>query len=279
MNAFRQLLHPLTHRVSEVHRVPHQRVPLGTWVMSASPMVAEAVGCAGFDWVVVDMEHSPLDLAGVVSLLQALGSTKSVPIVRVPSNDPVAFKRVLDAGATTVMVPFVQDADEARRAVASTRYPPAGVRGVSGMSRATRYGTHPERLREADAGIALIVQIDTAHALARLEEIAEVDGVDALFVGPADLAATMGHLGDVTNPAVRAALGDAAARARAIGKPIGILAASPEMAAQARAAGFDFVGLGSDLGLLINAAQKALAALQGTDPSLVHSLAAGTHAY
>lgn len=279
MNAFRQLLHPLTHRVSEVHRVPHQRVPLGTWLMSASPLVAEAVGCAGFDWVVIDMQHSPLELGGVVSMLQAVGSTKTVPIVRVPSNEPVVFKRVLDAGATTVMVPFVQDAAEARRAVAATRYPPTGVRGVAGVSRATRFGTHTERIKEADAGIAVIVQLESVQALARLEDIAGVVGVDALFVGPADLAATMDHLGDPTHADVRAALGDAAARAHAIGKPIGTLAPTPEMAAQARAAGFDFVGLGSDLGLLVNAAQKALAALQGTDPALVHTLAAGTHAY
>lgn len=279
MNAFRQLLHPLTHRVSEVHRVPHQRVPLGAWIMSASPLVAEAVGCAGFDWVVIDMEHSPLEMPGVVALLQALSSTKTVPIVRVPWNEPVAFKRVLDAGATTVMVPFVQDAAEARRAVAATRYPPAGVRGVAGMSRATRFGTLPERIKEANAGIALIVQLETAAALQRLEEIAEVDGVDALFIGPADLAASMDHLGDSGHAEVRAAMGDAAARARAIGKPIGTLATSPELAAYARAAGFDFVGLGSDLGLLVHAAQRALAALQGTDPALVHSLAAGTHAY
>lgn len=279
MNAFRQLLHPLTHRVSEVHRVPHQRVPLGTWIMSASPMVAEAIGCAGFDWAVIDMEHSPLELPGVVAMLQAMASTKTVPIVRVPWNEPVDFKRVLDAGATTVMVPFVQDAAEARRAVAATRYPPAGVRGVSGMSRATRFGTQHERIKEADAGIALIVQLESALALTRLEEIADVDGIDALFIGPADLAASMGHLGESSHPDVRAALGDAAARARTIGKPIGTLAATAELAAQARAAGFDFVGLGSDLGLLVNAAQKALAALQGTDPALVHSLAAGTHAY
>src|SRR3990167_10214315 len=130
MNDFRQML-----KSSGAHP------PVGTWITSASPLVAEAIGCAGFDWGLVDMEHAPLDVAGVVTLLQALSSTKMLPVVRVPWNDMVGVKRVLDAGAATLMFPFVQNADEARRAVAATRYPPEGVRGMAGMSRATRFGT------------------------------------------------------------------------------------------------------------------------------------------
>lgn len=279
MNAFKQLLqHPT--RGEGVHpRASHQRVPLGTWIMSASPIVAEAIAHAGFDWAVLDMEHSPLELPGVVALLQALASTKLVPIVRLPSNDTVLFKRVLDAGASTVMVPFVQSAAEAARAVAAVRYPPLGVRGTAGMSRATRYGTQRLDTRAANAGVALIVQLETPHALDALEDIAAVEGVDALFIGPADLSAAMGHGGDSRHPAVMTAMSQAAERARATGLPIGTLAGTPEMAAQVRAAGFDFVGLGSDLGLLVHAAQASLAALRTPDAAMVHSLSLGTHAY
>ena len=279
MNAFRQLLQPPMLVSANSPRVPHQRVPLGTWISSASPLVAEAIGHAGFDWAVIDMEHSPLDLSGVVALLQTLGGVKTVPVVRVPGNEPVIFKRVLDAGATTVMVPFVQSAAEARAAVAATRYPPEGIRGMAGMSRATHFGTLPHYARHANAGICVIAQIESAVALERLEEIAAVDGIDALFVGPADLAASLGHAGESTHPEVRAAMGQAVARARVVGKPIGTLAGSPEQAAHARAAGFDFVGLGTDLGLLVHAAQAALAALRSPDTAIVHTLAAGTHAY
>jgi 2-keto-3-deoxy-L-rhamnonate aldolase RhmA len=279
MNAFKQLLqHPL--RGPDAHpRASHQRVPLGTWVMSASPLVAEAIGHAGFDWAVLDMEHAPLDLPGVVALLQAVASTKLVPIVRLPSNDAVTCKRVLDAGAATVMVPFVQCVEEAVQAVSAMRYPPRGVRGTAGMSRATRYGTQRLDTAAADAGVALILQLETPQALAALEAIAAVDGVDALFIGPADLSATMGHGGDPRHPAVMTALSQAAERARAVGMPIGTLAGTPEVAAQVRAAGFDFVGLGSDLGLLVHAAQASLAALRTPDSAQVHTLSGGTRAY
>ena len=279
MNAFKQLLQTVPHGADARTRSAHQRVPLGTWIMSASPMIAEAVGHAGFDWAVLDMEHSPLDVGGVVALLQALASTKVVPIVRLPWNDMVTCKRVLDAGATTVIVPFVQNAEEARRAAAAMRYPPTGVRGTAGMSRATRYGTQRLDTQAANAGVALIVQLETPQALEALEEIAAVDGVDALFVGPADLSATMGHGGDPRHPAVMKALAQAAERAHAAGIAIGTLAGTPEMATQVRAAGYDFIGLGTDLGLLVHAATASLAALRTPDSDQVHSLAAGTRAY
>lgn len=280
MNAFKQLLQPPTAPGGDVRpRASHQRVPMGTWISSASPLVAEAIGHAGFDWAVLDMEHSPLELGGVVHLLQALASTRLVPIVRLPSNDAVLAKRLLDAGAATLMVPFVQSADEAARAVAALRYPPRGVRGTSRMSRATRYGTLPLDTRAADAGVALIVQLETPQALGALEAIAAVDGVDALFIGPADLSVAMGHGGDVRHPAVMKAILEAGERARAAGKPIGTLAGTPEVATQLRAAGFDFVGLGTDLGMLVHAAQASLAALRTPEAAMVHSLSAGTHAY
>jgi len=266
VNPFNQLL-----------RAHGARSPIGTWVMSASPLVAEAVGLAGFDWGVLDMEHTPLDLMDLVHLLQAVGNTKMVPVVRVPWNDVVTVKRVLDAGAQTLMFPFVQNATEAAQAVAATRYPPEGVRGMAEMSRASRFGTTPDYLRTANRHIGVVVQLETPQAIARLEEIASVPGVDALFVGPADLSAAMGHVGNPMHPSVMTLMTEAARRARALGKPIGTLGGNPEVVTRYRAAGFDFIAVSSDLGLLMRGAQAAVQALShATEKTQVHTLAEGT---
>ena len=267
MNAFRQML-----KSSGAHP------PVGTWITSASPLVAEAIGCAGFDWGLVDMEHAPLDVAGVVALLQALSSTKMLPVVRVPWNDMVVVKRVLDAGAATLMFPFVQNADEARRAVAATRYPPEGVRGMAGMSRATRFGTAANYFKTANDSLGVIVQIETPQAIEQIEAIAAVEGVDALFIGPADLSAAMGHIGQLTHPAVMALMALAVQRCRALGVPIGTLGGSPEVVAQYRAIGFNFVAVSSDIGFIMRGAQAAIAALHTRDTEHVHTLASGTQA-
>ncbi|HUG21108.1 HpcH/HpaI aldolase family protein [Piscinibacter sp.] len=250
MNTFRQLLASAGHRA-----------PVGTWIMSASPIVAEAVGHAGFEWGVLDMEHTPLDMMEIVHMLQALSATRLVPVVRVPWNDTVGIKRVLDAGATTLLVPFVQSADEAAHAVAATRYPPQGRRGMAGMSRASKFGTTPNYLTSANEHVGLIVQLETPHAIERLEQIARVDGVDALFIGPGDLSATMGHVGQLLHPEVVALTTHAVQRAKTLGKPIGTVGGTPEAVAQYRAIGFDFVAIASDLGLLMRSSQTAIAAL------------------
>ncbi|HEX6704356.1 MAG TPA: HpcH/HpaI aldolase/citrate lyase family protein [Albitalea sp.] len=265
MNAFRQLL-----KASGAHP------PVGTWISTASPIVAEAMGHAGFDWGVVDMEHAPLDVMGVVHLLQALSGTKMLPVVRVPWNDAVMVKRVLDAGATTVMFPFVQGADEARRAVAATRYPPEGVRGMAGLSRATRFGTIANYFRSANQSIGVIVQIETPQAIEQIDAIAGVDGVDALFIGPADLSAAMGHIGELTHPAVVGLMSRAVQRCKALGRPVGTLGANPEAVAQYRAIGFDYVAVSSDIGFMMRGAQAAIAALRTRDTEHVHTLASGT---
>lgn len=267
MNPFQQLL-----------RAHGAKAPIGTWISSASPLVAEAVGSAGFDWGVLDMEHSPLDTLALVQLLQALAGTKMVPLVRVPWNDMVTIKRVLDTGAQTLMVPFVQNADEARRAVAATRYPPEGVRGMATGSRASRFGTTPDYFRVANRSVGLVVQLETPQAIARLEEIAAVPGVDALFVGPLDLSGQMGHVGEPTHPAVMALMTEAADRARAVGKPIGTIGGTPEVVTRCRAAGYDYVAISSDLGLLMRGAQAAVQALRnpGGMASQVHTLTDGT---
>jgi 2-dehydro-3-deoxyglucarate aldolase len=268
MNAFKHLL-----------KAAGSHPPLGTWILSASPIVAEAVGHAGFDWGVVDMEHAPLEVMGVLHLLQALATTKMVPVVRVPSNDAVVVKRVLDVGATTLLFPFVDDGEAARRAVAATRYAPQGMRGVVGMSRASRYGMAASYLKSANEGIGVIVQVETPAGLEQLEAIAEVPGIDALFVGPADLSAAMGYPGQLTHPAVMEAMADAVRRCKAIGKPIGTIGNSTDQLAQYRAAGFDYLAVASDLGLLMRGAQGVLGALRTPDAEHVHFLSSGTQGY
>jgi len=188
------------------------------------------------------------------------------PVVRVPWNDAVVVKRVLDAGATTLMFPFIQNAEEAARAVAATRYPPEGVRGMAGMSRGSRFGTTPDYLKTANAGICCVLQLETRESIANLEAIAAVHGVDALFVGPGDLSGTMGHVGQLTHPEVLALMGDAARRAAAIGMPIGSVGGNPETVAQYRALGYDYLAIASDLGLLMRAAQGAAQALRAIGP-------------
>jgi 2-keto-3-deoxy-L-rhamnonate aldolase RhmA len=213
----------------------------------------------------------------LVHLLQAVGNTKMVPVVRVPWNDTVTVKRVLDAGAETLLFPFIQNAEEAARAVAATRYPPEGVRGMAGMGRASRFGTTPDFFRTANKQVGVVVQLETTQAIAALEEIAAVPGVDALFVGPGDLSGTMGHVGNLTHPEVMTLMTDAAQRARAIGKPIGSVGGTPEVVTRYRAAGYDYVAVASDLGLLMRGAQAAVQALrQHSDTAHVHTLAEGT---
>jgi 2-keto-3-deoxy-L-rhamnonate aldolase RhmA len=268
MNPFKQLL-----------MAAGGHAPLGTWMMAASPIVAEAVGHAGFDWGVVDMEHAPLDMMGLVHMLQALSGTKMVPIVRVPWNDAVTVKRVLDAGAWTLLFPFVQNADEAARAVAATRYPPQGVRSLAGMSRASRFGTAPNHFVNANRQVGAIVQIETVQAVDQLEAIAAVDGVDSLFMGPADLSASMGHVGQPNHPEVMDVMAKAAQRCKRLGKPIGTAAINPEGVAQYRAAGYDYVGVASDLGLLMQGAKAVIAALRTPDNEHVHSISSGTRNY
>ena len=265
MNAFQQLL-----KSSGGHP------PIGTWILSANPLVAEAIGCAGFDWGVIDMEHAPLDVMGVVHLLQAVAGTKMLPVVRVPWNDAVVVKRVLDAGAATLLFPMVQTAAEAECAVAATRYPPDGQRGVAGMSRASRFGTTPYYLKTANQHVGVIVQLETPAAINRLEAIAQVKGVNALFIGPADLSAAMGHVGEPHHPAVMDLMAQAAQRCKALGIPVGTIGDTPELVAQYRATGFDYVAIGSDLGLMMRSARSAIAALRTGGGNHVHLLSSGT---
>jgi 2-dehydro-3-deoxyglucarate aldolase/4-hydroxy-2-oxoheptanedioate aldolase len=240
------------------------KTPVGAWLVSAAPSAAEALGCIGFDFLVVDMEHTPLDTPQMIGVLQTIAGTSAQAIVRPPWNDMVMVKRALDAGAQSLLFPFVQSPDEAKRAVAYTRYPPAGVRGVAAMHRGSRYGTVPNYQKRAHEEICVIVQIETLTAFAQLEAIAAVPGVDSIFIGPADLSASMGFLGDMGNAAVQEKLRAGAQLCRRLGKPCGIVGANPEIVASFLDYGFSWVAVGSDLAMLASRATDYLGAVRGT---------------
>jgi 4-hydroxy-2-oxoheptanedioate aldolase len=239
------------------------RTQFGTWLMSAAASTAEAMGCAGFDFVVVDMEHVPVDTPQLVDILRVVAGTPASAVTRVPWNDAVMVKRALDAGAQTLMFPFVQDEHEAARAVAATRYPPHGVRGVAAVHRASRYGNVSDYPKRAAEELCVVVQIETASALARLAEIAAVPGVDSLFIGPGDLAASLGHLGDIGHAEVQARLAHAAAEAKRLGKPCGIIGGNPDMVRRFLDYGYSWVAVGSDMSMMVGRAQEWLGKLRG----------------
>jgi 4-hydroxy-2-oxoheptanedioate aldolase len=241
------------------------RVPpmVGTWIMSGGTATAEALGCVGFDFLVVDMEHVPLDWERTYASLQAIAGTGAAAVTRVPWNDTVTVKRALDIGAQTLMFPMIQTAEEATRAVAATRYPPDGIRGIAAVHRGSRYGTVPGYLKNASTEICVICQIETPSAAARIAEIAAVPGVDALFVGPGDLSGAMGHLGDIAHPAVQAALADCAVTAKRLGMPCGIVGPNPDMVGKFVAMGYSYVAVASDMGMMVGRAPEFLAALRG----------------
>ncbi len=229
---------------------------IGCWCSLANPITTEVLGIAGFDWLLLDGEHSPNDVRTFIPQLMALKDSASAPIVRPSWNETVEIKRLLDAGFYNFLIPFVQTADDARRAVAATRYPPAGVRGVSVSQRSNRFGTVADYFREINSQICVLVQIESRAALDAAAEIAAVDGVDGIFVGPSDLAAAFGHLGQPDHPSVQEAIGQILAKAKAAGKPSGILAPVEADARRYLAMGATFVAVGSDLGVFRNATQQ-----------------------
>ncbi len=237
--------------------------PLGSWVMSGSPTVAEAMGHCGFDFLVVDMEHSPIDIPEALSLLRAIAGTAAQPLVRLAWNDQVMVKRVLDAGARCVMFPFIQTVEEARTAVSYTRYPPEGVRGVAGIHRASRYGRTNDYFKTANNDIAVVLQLETPEAIERLPDIAAVPGVDSLFVGPGDLSAAMGRIGEVGHPEVQTLIANAAHAAHTAGKSIGIVGGNPDMLGRFLGYGYDWVAVASDMALMTGRAVDWVTALKG----------------
>lgn len=228
---------------------------IGCWCSLGSPITTEIMGLAGFDWLLLDGEHAPNDVLSFIPQLMALKDSGSAPVVRPPWNDMVIIKRLLDAGFYNFLVPFVESADDARRAVAATRYPPQGVRGVSVGHRSNRYGTVADYMKVINDNIAVIVQIESRKAVAAIDEICAVDGVDCVFIGPSDLAAGYGYLGNPLHPEVQDAMQKIIASAKAHGKPSGILAPVEADARRYLEMGVTFVAVGSDLGVFRSASQ------------------------
>jgi 2-dehydro-3-deoxyglucarate aldolase len=228
---------------------------IGCWCSLANPITTEVLGVAGFDWILLDGEHSPNDVITFIPQLMALKDSVSAPVVRPSWNNPVELKRLLDGGFYNFLIPFIESADEAARAVAATRYPPQGFRGVSVSQRSNRYGTVPGYFENVNEQICVMVQIESGKGVAAAAEIAAVDGVDGLFVGPSDLAAGLGHLGNANHPEVQEAMTRIFAAAKAAGKPVGILAGVEADARRYLAQGATFVAVGSDLGVFRSATQ------------------------
>jgi len=232
---------------------------IGLWLSLSSHYSAEACAGAGFDWLLVDTEHSPNELDMVLSQLQAIAPYPAHPIVRVPWNDMVTIKRVLDIGAQTLLIPFVQTVEEARQAVANTRYPPAGVRGVGDTTRATRFGRIKDYAKHAHEELCVLVQLETQSAVDQIEMIARLDGIDGIFIGPADFHASLGYSGETANPAVLPKIDDAIRRVRACGKAPGILTPDEKLARRYLDLGALFVAVGADVGVLARGADQLAA--------------------
>ncbi len=237
----------------------------GMWVCSGSPLVAEICAGAGLDWVLIDMEHSPNGLESVLTQLQAVAAYPVTPVVRVPIGDVVTIKQVLDLGAQNLLVPMISTADEAREIVTAVRYPPRGRRGVgSALARSARWNRVEDYLTDADAHVSLFVQVETAEGVENAAEIAAVDGVDGVFVGPSDLAASMGVLGQQTHPDVAAAVLRAFEAVHRAGKPVGVNAFDPAVAQAYIDAGVNYLLVGADVALLARGSEALAAAFVGS---------------
>jgi 4-hydroxy-2-oxoheptanedioate aldolase len=223
---------------------------IGLWCTLANAYVLEVVAGAGFDWLLIDTEHSPTEVADVLPQLQAIAAYPSAVVVRPAWNDSVLIKRCLDLGAQTLLVPYVQNAEEALRAVRSMSYPPEGIRGVSALTRATRFGRVPNYAKNCGQELCLLVQVETTEAIEQIEAIAAVPGVDGIFIGPADLAASMGYTGEPGHPEVKTAVENAIRRVVHCGKPAGVLTGDEAFARRCMAAGATFTAVGVDAGIL-----------------------------
>ncbi|OYU07686.1 MAG: 2,4-dihydroxyhept-2-ene-1,7-dioic acid aldolase [Pseudomonas sp. PGPPP1] len=240
---------------------------IGLWLGLADAYCAELAANAGFDWLLIDGEHAPNDLRSLLGQLQAIAPYPSQPIIRPVVGDTALIKQVLDIGVQTLLVPMVESADQARELVRAITYPPHGVRGVgSALARASRWNSVPDYLDKADEEMCLLVQIENTVGLANLDEIASVDGVDGVFIGPADLSAAMGHRGNPGHPDVQAAIEDAIARVRKAGKAVGILSADETLARRYLELGATFVAVGVDTTVLMRGLQTLAGRFKNIEP-------------
>ncbi|WP_027910475.1 4-hydroxy-2-oxoheptanedioate aldolase [Pseudomonas sp. URMO17WK12:I4] len=244
-------------------RLQSGQAQIGLWLGLADPYCAELAANAGFDWLLIDGEHAPNDLRGLLGQLQAVAPYASQPVIRPVIGDTALIKQILDIGAQTLLVPMVESAEQARELVRAMHYPPSGIRGVgSALARASRWNSIPGYLDKADEQMCLLVQIENLEGLARLDEIVAVDGVDGVFIGPADLSAAMGHRGNPGHPEVQAAIEDAIVRIGKAGKAAGILSADQSLARRYIELGTKFVAVGVDTTVLMRGLQTLAAAFK-----------------
>ncbi|WP_442113616.1 4-hydroxy-2-oxoheptanedioate aldolase [Pseudomonas sp. NUPR-001] len=244
-------------------RLQSGEAQIGLWLGLADPYCAELAANAGFDWLLIDGEHAPNDLRGMLGQLQAVAPYAAQAIIRPVVGDTALIKQILDIGAQTLLVPMVESAEQARELVRAIHYPPNGVRGVgSALARASRWNSIPGYLDQADEQMCLLVQIENLAGLASLDEIAAVDGVDGVFIGPADLSAAMGHRGNPGHPEVQAAIEDAIVRIQKAGKAAGILSADQALARRYIELGARFVAVGVDTTVLMRGLQTLVSAFK-----------------
>ncbi|MEO1313281.1 MAG: aldolase/citrate lyase family protein [Pseudomonadota bacterium] len=236
---------------------------IGLWISLCSGFAADAVADVGYDWLLMDMEHAPNELPIVLQQLQAARPYGSTALVRPMWNDAIVVKRLLDLGAPGLLFPMVQTVAEAEAAVAACRYPTKGMRGVSLTQRGNRFGRDKDYIAQVERETCVLVQVETIEAMGRVEEIASVDGVDGVFFGPADIAASMGKMGQIKDPDLWAEIYGAARKVQALGKPVGTLVGGAEQAREVLSEGFMFVAVGSDLGLLVRSAERLLSDVRG----------------
>jgi 2-dehydro-3-deoxyglucarate aldolase len=240
------------------HALINRNQLIGGWFMSGSPVMAELMANVGYDYLVLDIEHSTAQTYGLHALLQATSETKTAPLVRMASHDKTQIKFALDMGAMSLCFPMVNTVDEAAEIARACRYPPFGDRGFARMHRASRYNTIPDYVERANHEVCVIAQLETPQAMAAAMQIGAVSGIDGLFVGPGDLSVAMGHGGDVTHPDVKELMVEVGGFCRRAGIPLGTVLATPEQINWAYSIGFNFVSHASDLGLLMGAAKTGL---------------------
>jgi 2-dehydro-3-deoxyglucarate aldolase len=229
---------------------------IGCWASLASPISTEILGYAGFDWLLLDGEHAPNDFQTFLTQLLALKDSPSAAVVRPQWNEPVLLKRLLDLGVYNFLMPFIESAEQAQAAVAATRYPPRGIRGIAVAQRSNRYGYCPDYFERIDDNIAVLVQIESRAGVEAVDAIARVDGVDALFIGPSDLSASLGHFGNPRHPDVQRAMQRVVDAARVHDKPVGILSGVEEDTQRYLEMGMTCVAVGMDVVLLRNASRQ-----------------------